>query len=942
MVGRMAPRALLACLAAALWASAGPGRTQGDGDLSTATAVVGDLLATWQSGRGTTITYRGLPVFRASASEFVVHRAWQQVFYRTQYGNEAGSLDEQPDRSVLTIRDRQEHFALEKRVILRRDGSFRVEYGYEVLDPEEAELQLLWGIGKPWIDASQYRIVVNGEAKTGELKCPAEGRIDPWGGATEQVFTTDYGTLTVTSERPLNLLCNPNGGSLWYSQAMTRGERYTEAVDVRIEPGPAAETGVRLAGLDWTKVVRDGRARFTPRLARTPDGPARVAVRAEREPEEVGEPVLADLSADGTEVTCEARVARGGGTTFTVVVADPADGKELLRVGPLPVQSSPFMRVRSRLSLYTSEPQAHLVVDLAEDLDPNGLSVALSGAGLAETRVPLSGRRSLVPIEVVTLPDGRTDVTCRLLRGEELLSQAVTSIRKAPPKANEVKIDNVSRSLIAGGLPFVPFGYYTYYPLTDGVMDGEVVRGFNLFSPYHGGPHEGEKFAPILAYLDRCAQIGMRVNYHLMWPYRRDMSEEQMALLRTEIEAVRDHPALLSWYIADEPAAEYVPQLTRVYNLVKELDPYHPVTIVFCQGCEHALKFAGAMDIMMADPYPIPNGPVTSVSRTMDAFNEGFDFALPMWVVPQAFGGNEWWQREPTAQEERVMTYLALIHGARAVQYFTRKPPVSFPKSPILWAECGALALETAELTPALTSEEPAPEVTSSVPEVHACTLRDRGIVTVLAANTAKRPQMVRLQLGGIDFTGEAEVLFEDRTVSVQSGAIEEPIDAYGTRAYAIPVGPLPEDDLAIDPGNLVVDPSWENTASVGTPSACYANLRGASTCFVDSRVARHGRHSLRMTAPTAEELPSLQPFPMAVKAGQGYHVSIWAKGRSEDVTLKVSLGGFASHEFALTTEWQEYAFDVTPDKDAARASPGLALTSAGVAWLDLFQIVPQ
>ncbi|MBM3500610.1 MAG: hypothetical protein FJX74_18290 [Armatimonadetes bacterium] len=867
-----------------------------------------------------------------------MHRAWEDVFYRTHQGDETGSLEERPEGSVLTIADRNEHFQLQKRILLRRDGSFRVEHAYEVLDPERAELQLLWGIGKPWIDASQYRLLANGQEKTGELSCPAEGRIDPWAGAAEQTFTTRYGTLTITAERPLNLLCTPTGGSLWYGQAMARGERYTQAIDVRVEPGPAAETGLRLAGVDWAKTVRDGRAKFTLNLSRTADGPQRVQVRAERTAGEAGEAVLADLGAEATEVRCEAPLASRGQVTFSVVIADPADGKALLRVGPLPVDSSPYLRARPRLSLYTHEAEAEIVGDLAEDLDLNGLSLAVGDRGA----VAATARRVVVPVDIAALPDGETEVACRLLRGEELLARATVSIRKAPPRANEVKIDNVSRSLIADGLPFVPFGYYAYYPLSEGVMDGEVVRGFNLFSPYHGGPHEGEKHQPILEYLDRCAQIGMRVNYHLMWPYRGGLTDERMALLRAEIEAVRDHPALLSWYIADEPETEHIPALTRVYELLKELDPYHPVTIVFCQGCEHALKFAGAMDIMMADPYPIPSGQVTSVSRTVDSFNEAFGFGIPMWMVPQAFGGNEWWQREPTAAEQRVMTYLSLIHDARAVQYFIRKPPVSFPKSPIMWSECGTLALETAELTPALTSGELSPRVTASVPEVHACALRDRGIITILAANTGKTPQTVRLQLDGVDFTGEADVLFEDRKVTVKAGAIEEPIDAFGTRAYAIPVGPLPEDDLSVDPQNLVIDPSWENTPSVGTPSACYANLPGAATCGVDSRLARHGRHSLRMTAPTAGELPSLQPFPVRVQEGRPYRVSIWAKGKTDGVILKVSLGGLATREFPLTTEWGEYTFQVTPGKDASRVSPGLALGSAGVAWLDLLQVVPQ
>ena len=38
-------------------------------------------------------------------------------------------------------------------------------------------------------------------------------------------------------------------------------------------------------------------------------------------------------------------------------------------------------------------------------------------------------------------------------------------------------------------------------------------------------------------------------------------------------------------------------------------------------------------------------------------------------MVPQAFGGGENWARGPSRQEERLMTYLGLLHGAKAIQY---------------------------------------------------------------------------------------------------------------------------------------------------------------------------------------------------------------------------------------------------------------------------------
>jgi hypothetical protein len=614
----------------------------------------------------------------------------------------------------------------------------------------------------------------------------------------------------------------------------------------------------------------------------------------------------------------------------------------MLGVVPTPgAEGDLGVRLFPRYSLITSEPQVEMVVTLAESLNLDGITVELTGPDLPPVRQAASSHQMRIPLEAKGLADGIYPVTCRVHRGHEILGEATASFQKAPPKPNEVKIDSLSRGLIVEGLPFVPFGFYTYYPLKEGIIDGEVVNGFNLFSPYHGGPHSPEQLQAIRQYLDRCAAVGMKVNYHLMWSNRSDLTPEQWDQLRTEIETFRDHPALLSWYIADEPSLEQVPHLSRVFSLVKALDPYHPVTIVFYQGGEHARQFSSCLDIVMGDPYPIPHGPVTAVSQMADALNQAFRFEKPLWIVPQAFGGNEWWGREPTAREQRVMTYLALLHGARGIQYFIRSPRINFPKSPVMWGECGRLALETAELTPALLSIEKAPAVTSSLPAVQARAYLDRGLLTLLAVNTENRPQTVRLQLEGVEYTGEADVLFENRTVAVNAGAIEEPIDAFGTRAYAIPVGPFPEEDLRVDPANLIPNPSYEDLPSVGIPEGCYANAGEGATYFVDSRVARHGRHSLRLIAPADDQTPRLSLFPIPIEAHKHYRVSLWAKAKSAGVPLEVRLGDIAPQQCSLTGEWQEFSFTWDSGASSGRVSPSLSLKGTGTAWIDLFQVVP-
>ncbi len=64
-------------------------------------------------------------------------------------------------------------------------------------------------------------------------------------------------------------------------------------------------------------------------------------------------------------------------------------------------------------------------------------------------------------------------------------------------------------------------------------------------------------------------------------PARSNLSAAQP--LPVELFEDLDHPALLAWYISDEPTGHNMPaeNLERSYRIVRELDPYHPVTIVF-------------------------------------------------------------------------------------------------------------------------------------------------------------------------------------------------------------------------------------------------------------------------------------------------------------------------------------------------------------------------
>ena len=330
------------------------------------------------------------------------------------------------------------------------------------------------------------------------------------------------------------------------------------------------------------------------------------------------------------------------------------------------------------------------------------------GKVLAETDSLSDGVLS-ASLDLAGLPDGTTILNWQLLKAGHVDTSGTVAIVSLPPKPNAVQIDLLTGGLIADRMPFFPFGFYCT-PVGD-LPEREVVHGFNMIGPYQSNLPAGR--AERKAYMDRCAQLGIRVQYAVNsligsghnGAKGLDMSEaDKLALLKEEVLAFRDHPALLSWYINDEPDGQGRPPalLESAYKMIHELDPYHPISIVFMMPAK-AGDFRHTMDIAMTDPYPIP-GPADKVMDDLAAYNKAYRYEKSVWLVPQAFGGQEMWAREPTAQEIRLMTYMGLISGVKGIQYYVHAAGNLNPQSVSAWSACSDLAVETAQMASFLLS----------------------------------------------------------------------------------------------------------------------------------------------------------------------------------------------------------------------------------------------
>jgi hypothetical protein len=645
--------------------------------------------------------------------------------------------------------------------------------------------------------------------------------------------------------------------------------------------------------------------------------------------------------------------------SFFLLLLIPAEFK----ITSQPVDSESF-KSNTRFSFYSFEKQGELLLHVPQNLLYSNIEVNLKINGSdAGTWKGIPGQKILrIPFDLDLQPAVYKIITEISVKGKSLKYQASSDLLILKYKPNEVKTDRLTGGLIVNKKQFFPFGFYCYSPVYPTLPEEEVVKGFNMISPYQ--KILPETFSERKAYMDRCAQLGMKVHYNLLsvsggggvGSRIEGLSEKQKKeRLINEISAFKDHPALLAWYISDEPTGNGImpDSLLKVYNIIKENDPWHPVSILFMAPFMLSKKYSDALDIVMADPYPVPDSPITLAGNVADQLSKEFTGSKPVWIVPQAFGGGEWWSREPSLQELRSMTYQSIINGARGIQYFVRQGLSLFPKSAATWGECGRMAVEIAELTPWLLSDEETIPVRAGSKNIAVSSAVHDGQLMIIAVNKTNSPQRADFSLSK-SLSGKAKVLFENRSVSMIGGIFSDMLSAFGSQAYIVDLKPRKE-TVKFWIYNLAKDPGFEDVSSPGVPASCYARNGGdrGATYFLDTRENIEGNHSVRIVTPKNNNSIKLRCFPVSVRNGATYYISIWAKTdpeqrNSDDFEknkpqyFEISLGDYGTTRFTLSNEWQKFVTSVTVpyyNDLPPKTNVILQMPSAGVAWFDMLQV---
>ncbi|MBD3293114.1 MAG: hypothetical protein GF393_09330 [Armatimonadia bacterium] len=299
------------------------------------------------------------------------------------------------------------------------------------------------------------------------------------------------------------------------------------------------------------------------------------------------------------------------------------------------------------------------------------------------------------------------------------------------------------------------------------VLDAVAANGFRDVTIQIRGAVTTEELVEVF---DRCSEVGLRV---IPWMDRRIPRERY----RAHIEALRDHPALLVWYVYDEPSGEdgFAEANARL-AIARELDPDHPA---FTNYLSNKLEgHEGA--IYSTDVYPVPRtSPMAAVKAVRRMQGGALAEGKPVWMWLQGTGYAYFAGREPTPRELSFMVYGSLIEGARGIYYFAQ-----FPRSEGCLAEMRALLVEVEALRPWLTSVEEAPEVTAEGADLLLAAYRVGDELCVLSANMTSEQTEAELAIEDVD--GPVTVMFEDRSLPAKDGAWTDAFGPWERHVYRL------------------------------------------------------------------------------------------------------------------------------------------------------------
>jgi hypothetical protein len=433
------------------------------------------------------------------------------------------------------------------------------------------------------------------------------------------------------------------------------------------------------------------------------------------------------------------------------------------------------------------------------------------GRSLLQKDFPVGQADVEVAIPLSEVPFGRNELLMTLRNGDMAVASRRFPLVRHPAntKGSTVRTSRWSKSIEFNGKPFVPVGSSPLIAesgldVGKSLMKDMRANHFNTLHIWGGYFVKSKKDAEpktyafdakhVQAMFNAAAEndqkvilsIGEIVGNNLVSPFikfKQLSDEDRMNHVSELVMAVRERKELLGYELIDEPEFFVDPAwLEKVYNRMKELDPYHLVTINNCRGSRNLLPYQRATDISSIDYYPIGKwAPKTIAQLTDDMVYLAGSKPVKWWIQ----GCKIFNPRAPTPHELIAMTYMAIAHGGSSIFYFIGKP-----SEQELWDAQGKCAEEIGLLTEAIAADSrQKAKVIPEVSSVYASHRRNGDNHWIIAVNEGDSLQKVKIQLP-VELKDQSitiQRVFEPSVeVKVSEGTIDDEFTPFARQVYTI------------------------------------------------------------------------------------------------------------------------------------------------------------
>ncbi|MDR0931840.1 MAG: hypothetical protein LBM70_02335 [Victivallales bacterium] len=294
------------------------------------------------------------------------------------------------------------------------------------------------------------------------------------------------------------------------------------------------------------------------------------------------------------------------------------------------------------------------------------------------------------------------------------------------------------------------------------------------------GSHEVDN-AATKAFIDEAAKYDIKIVYwnFYAWRMRDKWNKEEFAA------KVRQYPNVIAVLIVDEP--ELYAKSDEVKTFMEEYQKALPEMPVFMNNTIIGIpaRFAGlTTDIVMIDDY-LTNRENRTVMEMLNAAEmtekAGRSERKPAWFFPSGDNLHNHY-RECSYEEQMAQCYGMLIRDCTGLVHFC-----GLPKYPRNWEALQQLNREFLVLQDVVFSDEACSDAVSSDKSLAFITRKLGNKVYVIALNPESKSANVTFRLPAeFKYAAKAEIRFENRSLPVADGTIQDTLKPLERRVYMI------------------------------------------------------------------------------------------------------------------------------------------------------------